>query len=1073
MDQRGRTGALLVVLLLVAMVPAVAPASAADAGTVADLQAQDIQADYDPITESTTITWRNVNSTDGLLNQELQGSTYRIYRHTAPIDAAVLSSLVPLGTRDACTATNILDCRGFDDWRSADSISPHPGHAFTIEATVGQNETAYYAVTTVHSNGTEIAQLLPDDSVTASGVVEVSAEVRTPYFVQANFDATTSRTRVTWINYNDLNDVLPETGADAFTIHVWRSAIRLTRANMLTFAATNTPVANLTAITSQYDYQVPPSTNVEVHYAVTYLRPGAAYNGSDYEDFRLLTNNAMSAPVLEKNVPPESVSTVSAAFVPDTVNGTGTTTISWGEITSETDERYRIYRSAATISDINANGVQHIGTVNEGTGTFEFDLQRGNLGFYNYCVVVEDLYGVYSTTVTSSQCANGVSEDTFGDWVAEPTDVEAEFIGNGVTRITWMDQLGAEGEYYNIWVSQYRTQGSQFAENVSLTWLASVPDGIMTYDVQLPEDTTRTSFYFVTSVARYGYAAGSSLVADDGTYQYTGLVQNSAGPISEDTISPDEPTISGHTMVGALGLLTMNWVNDDDERQETYTIWKHEGDPFASSGGQATSSSDALTGGWTQVVGGILDDGEIGDTFARQIQLPPDREQDVWYAITITDQYGNHESRIINGVNAVLVSEDTRAPQVAIEVQAKPDMTAVEEALKLGSYRIKLQFSEDLDTAPIVNLTSTGGADFTVGEAAATVKNLNTNDPELGPEYYYDFEITGNDEAGELVLIVRMSDQNDNQIQSRYQNWSIDGQSPSVSIYSPSPSTEGSKYLYGNRMTVEAGVSDDVGITLMEYRFTRNIGTTDSVSEGWRPFSSDEVEVLGDNRTLHVEFDRSSGNFDPGQHELRIRAFDAAGNLDESSVRFIVDYCYQNVEAELICSYEQSLEPIPVPEALEVGFTDPPYILVWALAGFNLIALIAAVIVVQSSLSSGSGTKKKDDDEDDMDWMSEFVGTTSQPDMDSITQTASPETKAQPDIPEDDEDDPFAVNTLQRKERRRRPSKEDEDDEEEPTFKPRGKGDDDDDDDEDDDEEEAPRRVVRRRPPARRVVKRS
>ena len=66
--------------------------------------------------------------------------------------------------------------------------------------------------------------------------------------------------------------------------------------------------------------------------------------------------------------------------------------------------------------------------------------------------------------------------------------------------------------------------------------------------------------------------AGSSLVADDGTYQYTGLVQNSAGPISEDTISPDEPTISGHTMVGALGLLTMNWVNDDDERQETYDL---------------------------------------------------------------------------------------------------------------------------------------------------------------------------------------------------------------------------------------------------------------------------------------------------------------------------------------------------------------------------------------------------------------------------------------------------------------------------------------------------------------------
>ena len=64
-----------------------------------------------------------------------------------------------------------------------------------------------------------------------------------------------TRTTRPWINYNDLNDVLPETGADAFTIHVWRSAIRLTRANMLTFMTTNTPVANLTAITSQYDYK--------------------------------------------------------------------------------------------------------------------------------------------------------------------------------------------------------------------------------------------------------------------------------------------------------------------------------------------------------------------------------------------------------------------------------------------------------------------------------------------------------------------------------------------------------------------------------------------------------------------------------------------------------------------------------------------------------------------------------------------------------------------------------------------------------------------------------------------------
>ena len=64
--------------------------------------------------------------------------------------------------------------------------------------------------------------------------------------------------------------------------------------------------------------------------------------------------------------------------------------------------------------------------------------------------------------------------------------------------------------------------------------------------------------------------------------------------------------------------------------------------------------------------------------------------------------------------------------------------------------------------------------------------------------------------------------------------------------------------------------------------------------------------------------------------------------------------------------------------------------------------------------------KKSDDEYDDDDWMAEFIGTTQEVDMDSITQTKPvvEEEKDIPDIEEEDEDDPFAVNVIQRKTRR-------------------------------------------------------
>ena len=111
----------------------------------------------------------------------------------------------------------------------------------------------------------------------------------------------------------------------------------------------------------------------------------------------------------------------------------------------------------------------------------------------------------------------------------------ATFIGDSQTLVTWNDQLGAEGEKYHIWRSNYLVTGSQFSENVTLFYQGTVTDGIEQFTVTVPEEVDRTSFYFVTSEALYQHSAGP--------YHYTELKQNWFGPVYEETTTPAAPRI--------------------------------------------------------------------------------------------------------------------------------------------------------------------------------------------------------------------------------------------------------------------------------------------------------------------------------------------------------------------------------------------------------------------------------------------------------------------------------------------------------------------------------------------------
>jgi hypothetical protein len=231
--------------------------------------------------------------------------------------------------------------------------------------------------------------------------------------------------------------------------------------------------------------------------------------------------------------------------------------------------------------------------------------------------------------------------------------------------------------------------------------------------------------------------------------------------------------------------------------------------------------------------------------------------------------------------------------------------------------------------------------------------------------------------------------------------------------------------MYGSEINVHGSVSDDVGINSLQIKFTYNYRQSNQATSPWMNFA--DSQLTWHDESVAFTYSLSSSDFQPGEHRVEIKVTDLGGNERQAGVTFLVDSCHHTINGTTICAYEQALKPDPEPIIEEVSFGDPPYIFVFGLAGLNVFAFILTLLVITISLSRGR--VREDEDEGD-DWMKEFIGTSTEPDMDELVGVApETESKAIPDVDEDDddEDDPFAVNVLQRKSRRGKKKDEDSD----------------------------------------------
>ena len=1055
-SSHGKDGKLIALLLVALMSLSVIPimsTSAEDVGDPMHLQAQDIAATFDTNTELTTITWRNIDSPGPELNN-IFDAVYNLYRHTENITSSNLADADLIHQVDACNPSQIsgstsrYDCMAFN--------GTHPGHSFSYLVSPGTNSTFYYAVTTTIDTVGTYDDLIFNESSLYEGVLETTTPIRTPYNLQASFNAQVSQTTLSWVNYNDIFPLLPESGPNAYSTRVWKTLAPLTRQSASSILQTTSPVANLSAGISSHSLDIPPDTNTNFYYSITYYLPNWYGPGQDYEDIRFLSNNALTTPIVEDNTPPDGVSAVSTNFIPNSETGGGITVISWNDINTESGESYAIYSSGSAFDNTTSFGPTLISVVPEGQEIYNHQLPIGRLGHSTYCVVVIDENGIYDTYIPPQSCST-VFEDAFFNWTAEPTRVNAEFIGNQTTVVTWQDQIGAEGEIYHIWRADYLVSGSQFLPNQTIFWMASVPDGIQIAEIQVPEEVNRNSFYFVTSEALYQHV--------NGTYHYTGLVQNWDGAVMENTITPSVPIANSLSVDGQSKLVTLEWLNNQQLDFETYSVWRNFGDPFGEDEDTATEISPE--NGWELFDDGIYDSGASWNTFSfsKTYDVPNNVDREVWYAVSVTDAYGNTNLEAFpgSGGNAIKVKEDTTVPTATYELFDDDDDLYTSPSLVLGSYELRVYIDEYLFSLPQIEITTDTGGIISGGVKQMLLYADNIGNPDKGPEYYLTFDIGNGVSAGTIIMDLSFTDESLNFNNIVWDDISLDAQRPTIQVYSPASggissdplNNDGSKYLYGNSIQLLAAASDDVQISSFQYQFTYNYGPGDTSFGVWTTPQNIQ-DLNGDNSSLVIDENINSGNFESGQHAVTFRAIDTAGNSVTTQVVFLVDNCRNRLDGTTVCNYIESLKDEPEPVIVNPSFTDPPYIMVWVLSGIALFSIILMLIVIQTSMR---GPKRgSDDDIDDDDWMSEFIGTTQDVDMDAITQTVP---KDVPQIEEEEEEDPFAVNAPSRKSRRRKaPEVVEEEDEDEAFF-----GLDDEEDEEEEEEKPKKRKVGRRLAP--------
>ena len=365
-----RTQAIGLILLLILAFPLQSVTAEEDDET---LEARETWAEFFPDSESTILQWRNIETTDGLLLDQLKMATYEIHRieNGRFFANAITPETIVAEDIPACYMNDLNeDCSG-------------KVHTFVYEPAPGTSGEVSYAVVTILRDGTRTEAVNVGLSQIPRGHREVVPASVAPELFAAQYDVANQSTVFTW---------RPSCAGNNFYHSLYEHSVPATKstwAGMDKTLVTNFIPATSSQFTLDWTNQ---SIDREVYYTLTCFYPPYCDDFGCYparEDTRLHSANSLSTPVVEDNQAPRYGGSLIAQFNPSEAQ----TVLQWSEVTQSDIDKIRIYHAANPIVSLEQSGVQVLAELDTTSVEFIHQLSDDWMLTSHYAIGLVDTRG--------------------------------------------------------------------------------------------------------------------------------------------------------------------------------------------------------------------------------------------------------------------------------------------------------------------------------------------------------------------------------------------------------------------------------------------------------------------------------------------------------------------------------------------------------------------------------------------------------------------------------------------------------------------------------------------------------
>jgi len=365
-----RTQVLALVLVLILAFPLQSVTAEEDDET---LEARETWAEFFPDSESTILQWRNIETADGLLLDQLKMATYEIHRieNGRFFANAITPETIVAEDIPACYMNDLNeDCSG-------------KGHTFVYEPAPGTSGEVSYAVVTVLRDGTRTEEVNVGLSQIPGGHREVVPASIAPELFAAQYDVANQSTVFTW---------RPSCAGNNFYHSLYEHSVPATKSTwdgMDKTLVTNFIPATSSQFTLDWTNQ---SIDREVYYTLTCFYPPYCDDFGCYparEDTRLHSANSLTAPIIEDNQAPRYGGSLIAQFNPSEAQ----TVLQWSEVTQSDIAKIRIYHASSPIVSFEQSGVQVLAELDTTSVEFIHQLSDDWMLTSHYAIGLVDTRG--------------------------------------------------------------------------------------------------------------------------------------------------------------------------------------------------------------------------------------------------------------------------------------------------------------------------------------------------------------------------------------------------------------------------------------------------------------------------------------------------------------------------------------------------------------------------------------------------------------------------------------------------------------------------------------------------------